>query len=216
MSSDEDNLIAMRHTLAHITASAVRSIWPEAKFGVGPTVDNGFYYDIDLGDTKISEDDFSRIEEKMKQIVSEDQQMERSDMPIDDAINWARDNNQPYKEELLNDLKRAGTTVAKDLDINELGLDTSEDSKVETVSFYKNGDFMDLCRGPHVESTGKVGAFKLLKVAGAYWRGKEENPQMQRLYGVAFKEQNELDEYLGNLEEAKLIVTGKQIGRAHV
>ncbi len=203
MSSDEDNLIAMRHTLAHITASAVRSIWPEAKFGVGPTVDNGFYYDIDLGDTKISEDDFSRIEEKMKQIVSEDQQMERSDMPIDDAINWARDNNQPYKEELLNDLKRAGTTVAKDLDINELGLDTSEDSKVETVSFYKNGDFMDLCRGPHVESTGKVGAFKLLKVAGAYWRGKEENPQMQRLYGVAFKEQNELDEYLGNLEEAK-------------
>ena len=203
MSSDEDNLIAMRHTLAHITASAVRSIWPEAKFGVGPTVDNGFYYDIDLGDTKISEDDFSRIEEKMKQIVSEDQQMERSDMPIDDAINWARDDNQPYKEELLNDLKRAGTTVAKDLDINELGLDTSEDSKVETVSFYKNGDFMDLCRGPHVESTGKVGAFKLLKVAGAYWRGKEENPQMQRLYGVAFKEQNELDEYLGNLEEAK-------------
>src|SRR5690606_19227795 len=107
------------------------------------------------------------------------------------------------KEELLNDLKRAGTTVAKDLDADELGSITDGDAQVDTVSFYTNGDFTDLCRGPHVESTGKVGAFKLMRIAGAYWRGKEGNPQMQRLYGIAFETQEELDQFLKMQEEAR-------------
>lgn len=199
-----EQLHAMRHSLAHITASAVKKLWPEAKFGVGPVVDNGFYYDIDLGELKISESDFKRIEKEMRSIVNQGQEFEHFDMPIDQAIEWARQNGQPYKEELLNDLKRSGTTIAKDLDVSELGLAAEGDSAVETVSFYKNGDFVDLCRGPHVANTKDVGAFKLQRVAGAYWRGKEGNPQMQRLYGVAFETKEELDAYLVRLEEAKL------------
>ena len=140
----------------------------------------------------------------MRGIVNQAQEFEHFDMPIDQAIEWARQNGQPYKEELLNDLKRSGTTIAKDLDVSELGLATEGDSAVETVSFYKNGDFVDLCRGPHVANTKDVGAFKLQRVAGAYWRGKEGNPQMQRLYGVAFETKEELDAYLVRLEEAKL------------
>ena len=201
---NDEQLHAMRHSLAHITASAVKKLWPEAKFGVGPVVDNGFYYDIDLGEQKISESDFKRIEKEMRGIVNQAQEFEHFDMPIDQAIDWARQNGQPYKEELLNDLKRSGTTIAKDLDVSELGLATEGDSAVETVSFYKNGEFVDLCRGPHVHNTKDVGAFKLQRVAGAYWRGKEGNPQMQRLYGVAFETQEELQEYLVRMEQAKL------------
>lgn len=124
-------------------------------------------------------------------------------MPVDQAIEWARVNGQPYKEELLNDLKRSGTTVAKDLDAEELGLAVDGESAVEQVSFYKNCEFVDLCRGPHVANTKDVGAFKLMRVAGAYWRGNEKNAQMQRLYGVAFPTQDELDQYLERLEQAK-------------
>lgn len=199
----DEQLHAMRHSLAHITASAVQKLWPEAKFGVGPVVDNGFYYDIDLGERKISESDFKKIEKEMRTIVNAGQEFEHFDMPIDQAIDWAKQNNQPYKEELLNDLKRSGTTVAKDLDVDELGIAADGEAAVETVSFYKNGNFVDLCRGPHVANTKDVGVFKLLRVAGAYWRGKETNPQMQRLYGVAFPTQEELDQYLENLELAK-------------
>jgi len=201
---NNEHLHAMRHSLAHITATAVKKLWPEAKFGVGPVVDNGFYYDIDLGELKISESDFKRIEKEMRSIVNQGQEFEHFDMPIDQAIDWARQNGQPYKEELLNDLKRSGTTVAKDLDVSELGLATTGDSAVETVSFYKNGEFVDLCRGPHAHNTKEVGAFKLQRVAGAYWRGKEGNPQMQRLYGVAFETKGELDDYLVRMEQAKL------------
>lgn len=204
MNPENKDLHAMRHSLAHITAAAVRHLWPEAKFGVGPVVENGYYYDINLGGhTTISEADFKAIEKEMKQIIQEDQPFEQFSMSVDKAIDWARENDQPYKEELLNDLKRAGTTVAKDLDAKELGVATEGKSKVDEVSFYRNGDFTDLCRGPHVESTGKVGAFKLQKVAGAYWRGKEDNPQMQRLYGVAFATQQELEDHLRAVEEAK-------------
>lgn len=200
---NDEQLYAMRHSLAHITAQAVQHLWPEAKFGVGPVVENGFYYDIDLGDTKISEDDFKRIEKEMRKIIAADYAFERNETSVDEALGWARDAKQPYKEELLNDLKRSGTTVAKDLDVNELGLATDNDSAIENVSFYVDGDFTDLCRGPHAESTGKVGAFKLMRVAGAYWRCKETNPQMQRLYGVAFATKEELDAHLNMLEEAK-------------
>ena len=200
---NNEQLYAMRHSLAHIMAQAVQHLWPDAKFGVGPVVENGFYYDIDLGDTKLSESDFKKIEKEMRAIINKDYAFERSEKSVDDAIAWARDLKQPYKEELLNDLKRSGTTIAKDLDQAEMGTIASGDAAVESVSFYTDGDFTDLCRGPHAESTGKVGAFKLMRVAGAYWRGNEKNPQMQRLYGVAFATKEELNEYLNLLDDAK-------------
>ncbi len=200
---DENKLQAMRHSLAHIMASAVKQLWPDAKFGVGPVVENGFYYDIDLGETKISEQNFAKIEKTMRRIIAQKQEFVRSTKPIDEAIDWAKQSEQPYKLELLNDLKRSGTTVAKDLDAAEMGTIADGDSALDEVSFYTNGDFTDLCRGPHVDNTGEVGAFKLMRVAGAYWRGNENNPQMQRLYGVAFATQEELDEYIERLEEAK-------------
>lgn len=194
----------MRHSMAHIMAAAIQRIWPNAKFGVGPVVENGFYYDVDLGDKKISEANFAKIEKAMHEIIKYGDDFIKIDMPIDEAIRWAQESNQPYKEQLLNDLKRSGTTIAKDINSSELGLATDANSVVESVTFYKNGKFMDLCRGPHIENTNKAGVFKITKVAGAYWRGKSENPQMQRLYGVAFDTQDQLDEYLERLEQAKL------------
>ncbi len=201
--SDKDQLYAMRHSLAHIMASAIQRVRPQAKFGVGPVVEHGFYYDIDLESEQVSEDDFEGLEAEMKKIITEDQPFERITLPINEALAWAHENGQPYKVELLNDLKRAGTTVAKDLNADELGSITSGDAALEEVTFFKNGNFTDLCRGPHVESTGKVGAYKLMRVAGAYWRGKEGNPQMQRLYGVAFESEDELNQHLTMLEEAR-------------
>lgn len=200
---NEEQLQSMRHSLAHIMAQAVQHLWPQAKFGVGPAIDNGFYYDIDLGDVKISEEDFKRIEKEMRSIIAQDLPFTHQDVPIDEAIVWADRKDQPYKIELLNDLKRSGTTVAKELAGQQLGVAGDDDSKIDTVSLYSQGDYTDLCRGGHVESTGRVGAFKLMRVAGAYWRGDENNPQMQRLYGVAFATQAELDDYLEMLEEAK-------------
>ena len=202
-SMNDEQLYAMRHSLAHIMAAAVQRLWPEAKFGVGPVVENGFYYDIDLGDTKISEQNFGKIEKTMRRIISEGQDFVCEKCPVDEAISWAEQTGQPYKAELLNDLKRAGTTVAKDLDAAEMGTIAEGNGVLSEVSFYTNGDFRDLCRGPHVANTKDVGAFKLMRVAGAYWRGNENNPQMQRLYGVAFATQEELDEYLERLELAK-------------
>ncbi len=202
---NEDQLHIMRHSLAHVTAAAVQRIWPDAKFGVGPVIENGYYYDIDLGDKKVSEANFAKIEKAIKGIIEFGDDFERIEMPIDQAISWAKEANQPYKLELLNDLKRSGTTVAKDLDANELGLESDGESAVESVTIYKNGKFFDLCRGPHVANTKDItGVYKIMRVAGAYWRGKETNPQMQRLYCVAFATQAELDEYLDRLEQAKL------------
>lgn len=203
MVDQSNDLHPMRHSLAHIMATAVQHLWPEAKFGIGPVVENGFYYDIDLGETKISEEDFDKIETEMRKVIESNLPFERTEKPIDEAIAWAQQSKQPYKEELLNDLKRAGTTVAKDLKKDELGTIADGAGEVENVSFYQNGDFTDLCRGPHVESTGQVGAFKLMRVAGAYWRGNEKNPQMQRIYGVAFAGDKELQQHLTMLDEAK-------------
>ena len=175
----------------------------EAKFGVGPAIDNGFYYDIYLDNGTISEADLPKIEEEMRKIVAADYPFEKRDVSVEEAIDWAIKGDRSFKVELLNDLKRSGTTVASELAGEKMGSVSDGDSKVETVSLYSQGDYTDLCRGGHVDSTGKVGAFKLTKTAGAYWRGNENNPQMQRIYGVAFATQEELDEYLNRLEIAK-------------
>lgn len=210
---NDEQLHAMRHSLAHITAAAVQRIWPDAKFGIGPVIENGFYYDIDLGDIAISEQNFGKIEKTMRRIIAEKQSFKHFDLPIDEAITWAKDTQQPYKLELLNDLKREGTTLASELDAATMGMDLPAGmsgsnhhpvQSVVEVTFYQNGDFTDLCRGPHVANTKEVGAFKLMSVAGAYWRGNEKNPQMQRLYGVAFETEEELATHLEQLEQAKL------------
>ena len=199
----EEELKSMRHSLAHIMAQAIQHLWPQAKFGVGPAIDNGFYYDIYLDNGTISEADLPKIEEEMRKIVAADYPFERRDVSVEEAIDWAISGDQSFKVELLNDLKRSGTTVANELAGEKMGSASDGNSKVETVSLYSQGDYTDLCRGGHVDSTGKVGAFKLTKTAGAYWRGNENNPQMQRIYGVAFATQEELDEYLNRLEIAK-------------
>ena len=199
----EEELKSMRHSLAHIMAQAIQHLWPQAKFGVGPAIDNGFYYDIYLDNGTISEADLPKIEEEMRKIVAANYPFERRDVSVEEAIDWAIKGDQIFKMELLNDLKRSGTTVASELAGEKMGSVSDSDSKVETVSLYSQGDYTDLCRGGHVDSTGKIGAFKLTKTAGAYWRGNENNPQMQRIYGVAFATQEELDEYLNRLEIAK-------------
>ena len=203
MNMTDKILHSQRHSLAHIMATAIKRHWPEAKFGVGPVIENGFYYDVDLGQNKLSTEDFSVIEKEMRRIISSKIPFDHFDLDIDSAIKWAEDNNQPYKLELLNDLKRSGTTSASDIDSNELGIEANGDSMVDNVSFYRNDDFTDLCRGPHVANTSEVGAFKLIRISGAYWRGKDTNPQMQRIYGAAFKTKEELNNYLQAVEEAK-------------
>jgi threonyl-tRNA synthetase len=197
------NIQAQRHSLAHIMATAIKRHWPEAKFGVGPAIDNGFYYDIDLGPLKLSTDDFATIEKEMNHIIESNVEFEHFELDIDSAIQWASEANQPYKLELLNDLKRTGTTDFKNLDVKELGIESSNNDAIEKVSFYRNDDFTDLCRGPHVKKTGDVGKFKLIRISGAYWRGLETNPQMQRIYGAAFETKEELNNYINTLNEAK-------------
>ena len=198
MSSDKQTEL-MRHSLAHIMASAVQKLWPEAQFGVGPAVDNGFYYDIYLDNYAFSDKDLKKIEKTMRNLINRKQDFVKSEMSIDQAIAWAKQTNQSFKVELLMDLKKYGTTVAKEI-ANEIEISDQTD----TVTFYQVGDFMDLCRGPHIANTSEAGAFKLMRVSGAYWRGDETKAQMQRIYGVAFTTQAELDEYLELLEQAKL------------
>ncbi|MDR1300323.1 MAG: threonine--tRNA ligase [Candidatus Nomurabacteria bacterium] len=192
---NEDKVFAMRHSLAHIMAAAVSHLYENVKFGVGPSVENGFYYDIDFGETKITDADLKKIDKEMRRIIGQKIEIVRSEMPIDDAVKWAKKAGQSYKTELLNDLKNRGTTAVAGDDIAENGVDE--------VSFYTIDDFVDLCRGPHVANTGAVGAFKLIRISGAYWRGDEKNPMMQRIYGAAFTTKEELNEYLVRMEEAK-------------
>ncbi len=181
--SDIQHIEKMRHSLSHIMAAAIRNLYTDTttiKFGVGPAIDNGFYYDIDFGGVKVSEDDFKKIEKEMRKIINKKMPIVRSEKTRQEALKWAKDNKQKYKEELIKDLP--------------------ED---ETISFYTLGNFEDLCKGPHVENTGEVGVFKLDKVAGAYWRGDEKREMLTRIYGLAFETQEELDEYLKQQEEAK-------------
>ena len=181
MKNTEQQLDKMRHTLSHILAAAVKELYPTTTFGVGPTVDNGFYYDIDFGDIKVSDADLPKIEKKMHSIVARKLEMTRSTRSRVEALNWARENKQKFKVELIEDLPA--------------------DSE---ISFYSLGDiFEDLCKGPHVKNTSEIGAFKLVRVAGAYWRGDEKREMLTRIYGVAFATQEELDAYVKQQEEAK-------------
>lgn len=168
-----------RHTSAHMLAQAIKRLYPEAKFAIGPSIENGFYYDIDL-EQRLTMDDLAKLEAEMKKIAKEDQKLERFELPKEEALAWAKENGEIYKEELINDLPEG-----------------------EIISFYKQGDFTDLCRGPHLLSTKKVKAVKLLSVAGAYWRGDEKNKMLQRIYGISFEKNKDLEEYLHLLEEAK-------------
>ncbi|MCX6781700.1 MAG: threonine--tRNA ligase [Candidatus Magasanikbacteria bacterium] len=188
------NIGTMRHSCAHLIAAAVQSLYPEAKFGVGPTVENGFYYDIDFPEP-IGEAELLNIEIRARELIKNGVKFEREEMTIDEAVKLFKKLGQDYKVELLSDIKNKGTTRVGDIEEVELSGDG--------VSIYKTGDFIDLCRGPHLDSSKEIGAFKLTKLAGAYWRGKNENPQLQRVYGVCFEKQNQLDEYLNMLAEAE-------------
>jgi threonyl-tRNA synthetase len=199
--SDHDaQLFAMRHSLAHIMATAIQELYPDVKFGIGPVVENGFYYDVDLPNT-LGTEDLVHIEHKMHEIIKANYVFEHSTMQLDEAINYFESEHQTYKLDLLHDLKKFGTTVAKDIDRSQLGV--GDEAKIEEVGIYTDGPFTDLCRGPHVESTGKVGEFKLMRVSGAYWRGDEKNAQLQRIYGVGFTTKVELRAYLDALAEAE-------------
>ena len=168
----------LRHTASHILAQAVKRLWPEAKLAIGPAIDKGFYYDIDMEHT-LTPEDLGKIEKEMSRIVKENLPITKSVMPRQEAIEFFKSKNEDYKVELIEDLP--------------------EDA---VISCYSQGDFIDLCAGPHVASTGKVKAFKLQSIAGAYWRGDEKNKMLQRIYGTAFEKKEELDAYLHMLEEA--------------
>ena len=176
-----NDLEKIRHTLSHVLAAAVRELYPDAKFGIGPAIDNGFYYDIDFGTTKISDADLAKIEKKMRGIIARKLKMTKREATKSEALNWARDNKQDYKIELIEELPEK-----------------------DTITFYDMGDlFTDLCKGPHVNDLSQTGPFKLVRVAGAYWRGDEKRQMLTRIYGVAFATEKELDEYLARQEEAK-------------
>jgi len=176
----ENNLDKLRHSTAHLLAAAVVQLWPSAKATIGPAIENGFYYDFDFGDIKISEADLSRIEEKMHELVQNWESFERQEKTAEEAYEQYKDNE--YKKELIKELEKNN----------------------ETITFYQSGDFIDLCRGGHVENPRQeLKHFKLMNIAGAYWRGDENNPMLTRIYGTAFPSQKELDEHLKMLEEAR-------------
>ena len=165
------------HSTSHILAQAVKRLYPNVKLAIGPAIANGFYYDFD-SDTSFTADDLKAIEKEMKKIVKEGLKIERFELPRAEALELMKD--EPYKVELINDLPEG-----------------------EVISFYKQGDFTDLCAGPHLDKTSEVKAFKLLSVTGAYWRGNEKNKMLQRIYGVSFTDRESLDEHIQKLEDAK-------------
>ena len=176
---DEQVRLCYRHTTSHILAQAVKKLWPEAKLAIGPAIENGFYYDFDL-EHKFTDQDLLKIQKEMKKIMQANYPLERFELPRDEAIAKMKALDEDYKVELIEDLPEG-----------------------EVISFYQQGDFVDLCAGPHMEKTGQIKAVKLQSVAGAYWRGDEKRKMLQRIYGTCFPSQAELDEYLKKLEEAK-------------
>ena len=188
---DKEGLEVYRHTASHVLAQAVKAIFPTCKLAIGPTIENGFYYDIDFT-TPISQEDLGKIEEEMKKIIKSNFALERFTLPRAEAIKLMTKYSEKYKVELIKDLP--------------------EDAE---ISFYKQGSFTDLCRGPHLPSTGKIKAFKLTSIAGAYWRGNEKNKMLTRIYGTAFAKKDEMDAYFTMLEEAKKrdhTKLGKELG----
>lgn len=177
--NEEDGKKAFRHTAAHILAQAVKRLFPSVKLAIGPAIDSGFYYDFDT-DTPFSNEDLKAIEKEMKKIVKENLEIERFELPRDEAIKLMKEAGEDYKVELIEDLDEG-----------------------ETISFYKQGDFVDLCAGPHLMSTKNVKAFKLISSAGAYWKGSEKNKMLSRIYGTAYTKKADLNEHLERLEEAK-------------
>lgn len=176
---DEQVRKIYRHTTSHILAQAVKRIWPDVKLAIGPAIDNGYYYDFDM-EHKITEEDLSKIEKEMKRIIKTGLPLERFELPRAEAIRFMKKKNEDYKVELIEDLP--------------------EDA---VISFYKQGDFTDLCAGPHMEKTSQIKTVKLMSVAGAYWRGSEKNKMLQRIYGTSFPSQEELDDYINKIREAK-------------
>ena len=176
---DEEGLAVLRHSTAHLMAQAISHLWKNAKFAIGPSIKNGFYYDIDFEGTVIAPEDLEKIEAEMTKIVKEDLPIVREEMSREEAIEFFRKHNDTYKVEILSEM----------------------DSPV--VSLYRQGDYVDLCRGPHMPSTGRLKVFKLTSIAGAHWRGDTKNKMLTRIYGTAFEKKSELDEYIVRMEEAK-------------
>src|SRR5215218_10241577 len=189
----EDGRHVLRHSTAHVMAQAVTQLFPGAKFSIGPAITDGFYYDFELpGGRTFSDDDLIAVEQRMRDIIAADQPFTRSEMSAAEALTVFAD--QPYKREII---ERVTSGAADGVDADEVGAGG-------TVSVYRNTpEFVDMCRGPHVPSTGKLGHFKLMKVAGAYWRGNEKGPMLQRIYGTAWESKAALDEHLHRLEEAE-------------
>jgi threonyl-tRNA synthetase len=185
---DDDGLWLLRHDAAHVLATAVMELYPGVKISIGPPIEDGFYYDFDFPDgTKLTEDDFERVERKMREHIGADEQFERTEVPVAEAIERFKAEGQDYKVELIEDLVR----------------DADPAHPVETVSLYRNGPFTDLCRGPHGPGTKRIKAMKLTSVAGAYWRGDASKPMLTRVYGTAFASKGELEEHLERLEQAR-------------
>jgi len=177
--NDDGGKYAFWHSSAHLMAAAIESLFPGTKFGIGPPIETGFYYDLDIADHALTSEDLQKIEEKMYQLAAKDDPYVREERKWEDAVTYFKEKKDPYKIELLDELKG------------------------QTITFYHSGDFTDLCYGPHLPSTGRIKAIKLLSVAGAYWRGSEKNKMLQRIYGVTFPTKQELDQHLYRLEEAK-------------
>ena len=175
---ENEKLSVMNHSCAHLMAQAVKHLYPQAKFWVGPVIEEGFYYDIDLDGAVISEDDLAKIEHEMKKISKDGKRIVRHELTKEEALEMFKDD--PYKIDLINNM----------------------DSDA-VISCYTQGDFTDLCRGPHVETVKELKYFKLLKVSGAYWKGDSKNKMLQRIYGICFETQQDLDDYLNMIEEAK-------------
>ena len=181
LTTDNEKAVeVLRHSISHIMAQAVKRLYKDAKLAIGPSIENGFYYDFDI-EKPLTTEDLEKIEQEMNNIINENLKFERMDVLREEALKLMEEKNEPYKVELINDLPEG-----------------------EKISLYKQGDYVDLCRGPHIPSTKYVKAFKLTSVAGAYWRGNEKNKMLQRVYGVAFKDKTSLETYL------------HKIGRAHV
>lgn len=177
--NDKGGKTAFWHSSAHLLAEALEALYPDVKFGIGPAIDNGFYYDVDLGDRPFGEDDLAAIENKMKELAKKDSEYIRRDVSKAEALDYFTKKNDPYKLELIRNLQDG------------------------SITFYQQGNFVDLCKGPHIPNTGFIKSVKLLNVAGAYWRGDEKNKMLKRIYGITFPKQKELEEYLHMLEEAK-------------